>query len=167
MTGPVGDPSGAMVRSSASPEWPMRTRRTAWAETDRPPAGRAELSPRTFCMRTVQRLSPGFGEAQAKSGRLGVDDDSRPARAGQHEPGPAERRSRSSDAASVRQALRARPVVRRLFHNDLTAEGGKSMDTLDAVASSLDHFESFYILAWPGSDACTPATVSGRLTTTP
>ena len=59
------------------------------------------------------------------------------------------------------------PSVRRLFHNDLTAEGGKSMDTLDAVASSLDHFESFYVLAWPGSDACTPATVSGRLTTTP
>ena len=34
------------------------------------------------------------------------------------------------------------PSVRRLFHNDLTAQGGKLMDTLDAVARSLDHFES-------------------------
>jgi hemoglobin-like flavoprotein len=34
------------------------------------------------------------------------------------------------------------PSVRRLFHNDLTAQGGKLMDTLDAVASSLDHLES-------------------------
>ena len=32
--------------------------------------------------------------------------------------------------------------MRRLFHNDLTAQGGKLMDTLDAVVSSLDHFES-------------------------
>ena len=34
------------------------------------------------------------------------------------------------------------PSVRRLFHNDFTAQGGKLMDTLDAVVSSLDHFES-------------------------
>ena len=34
------------------------------------------------------------------------------------------------------------PSVRRLFHNDLTAQVGKLMDTLDAVARSLDHFES-------------------------
>ena len=34
------------------------------------------------------------------------------------------------------------PSARRLFHNDLVAQGGKLMDTLDAVASSLDRFES-------------------------
>jgi hemoglobin-like flavoprotein len=34
------------------------------------------------------------------------------------------------------------PSARRLFHNDLAAQGGKLMDTLDAVASSLDRFES-------------------------
>ena len=34
------------------------------------------------------------------------------------------------------------PSVRRVFHNDLAAQGAKLMDTLDAVASSLDRFES-------------------------
>jgi hemoglobin-like flavoprotein len=34
------------------------------------------------------------------------------------------------------------PSARRLFHNDLAAQGGKLMDTLDAVATSLDRFES-------------------------
>ena len=34
------------------------------------------------------------------------------------------------------------PSARRLFHNDLAAQGRKLMDTLDAVASSLDRFES-------------------------
>ena len=34
------------------------------------------------------------------------------------------------------------PSTRRLFHNDLAAQGRKLMDTLDAVASSLDRFES-------------------------
>jgi hemoglobin-like flavoprotein len=32
--------------------------------------------------------------------------------------------------------------TRRLFHNDLAAQGHKLMDTLDAVAESLDRFES-------------------------
>ena len=58
------------------------------------------------------------------------------------------------------------PSVRRLFHNDLTAQGGRLMDTLDAVASS-PTTSSLYVLASPGSDACTPATASSRLTTTP
>jgi hemoglobin-like flavoprotein len=34
------------------------------------------------------------------------------------------------------------PSTRRLFHNDLAAQGHKLMDTLDAVAMSLDRFES-------------------------
>jgi hemoglobin-like flavoprotein len=34
------------------------------------------------------------------------------------------------------------PSTRSLFHNDLAAQGRKLMDTLDAVASSLDRFES-------------------------
>jgi hemoglobin-like flavoprotein len=34
------------------------------------------------------------------------------------------------------------PSTRGLFHNDLAAQGRKLMDTLDAVASSLDRFES-------------------------
>jgi hemoglobin-like flavoprotein len=34
------------------------------------------------------------------------------------------------------------PSVRRLFHNDLAAQGAKLLDTLDAVATSLDRFES-------------------------
>jgi hemoglobin-like flavoprotein len=34
------------------------------------------------------------------------------------------------------------PSTRRLFHNDLTAQGSKLMDTLDAVAASLDRFDS-------------------------
>ena len=34
------------------------------------------------------------------------------------------------------------PSTRRLFHNDLVAQGRKLMDTLDAIASSLDRFES-------------------------
>lgn len=34
------------------------------------------------------------------------------------------------------------PSTRRLFHNDLAAQGRKLMDTLDAVAASLDRFES-------------------------
>ncbi len=34
------------------------------------------------------------------------------------------------------------PSVRRVFHNDLAAQGAKLMDTLDAVATSLDRFES-------------------------
>ena len=58
------------------------------------------------------------------------------------------------------------PSVRRLFHNDLTAQGGKLMDTLDAVASSLDHFESLRPrLARLGR--LHAATASGRFTTTP
>ncbi len=32
--------------------------------------------------------------------------------------------------------------TRRLFHNDLVAQGRKLMDTLDALAASLDDFES-------------------------
>ncbi|AMY09198.1 Nitric oxide dioxygenase [Luteitalea pratensis] len=34
------------------------------------------------------------------------------------------------------------PSARRLFHNDLAVQGRKLMDTLDAVASSLDNLES-------------------------
>jgi hemoglobin-like flavoprotein len=34
------------------------------------------------------------------------------------------------------------PSTRHLFHNDLATQGRKLMDTLDAVASSLDRFES-------------------------
>ena len=34
------------------------------------------------------------------------------------------------------------PSTRRLFHNDLMAQGRKLIDTLDAVAASLDRFES-------------------------
>lgn len=34
------------------------------------------------------------------------------------------------------------PSTRRLFHNDLAAQGRKLLDTLDAVAGSLDRFES-------------------------
>ena len=34
------------------------------------------------------------------------------------------------------------PSTRRLFHNDLVAQGRKLMDTLDAIAASLDRFES-------------------------
>jgi len=34
------------------------------------------------------------------------------------------------------------PSVRGVFHNDLAAQGAKLMDTLDAVATSLDRFES-------------------------
>ena len=32
--------------------------------------------------------------------------------------------------------------TRRLFHNDIVAQGRKLMDTLDAIAGSLDRFES-------------------------
>ena len=34
------------------------------------------------------------------------------------------------------------PSTRSLFHNDITAQGRKLMDTLDAIAGSLDRFES-------------------------
>ena len=34
------------------------------------------------------------------------------------------------------------PSARRLFHNDIVAQGRKLMDTLDAIAGSLDRFES-------------------------
>jgi hemoglobin-like flavoprotein len=34
------------------------------------------------------------------------------------------------------------PSTRRLFHNDLVAQGRKLMATLDAIANSLDSFES-------------------------
>jgi hemoglobin-like flavoprotein len=34
------------------------------------------------------------------------------------------------------------PSTRRLFHNDIVAQGRKLMDTLDAIAGSLDRFES-------------------------
>lgn len=34
------------------------------------------------------------------------------------------------------------PSVRSLFHNDLAVQGRKLIDTLDAVVSSLDRFES-------------------------
>jgi hemoglobin-like flavoprotein len=34
------------------------------------------------------------------------------------------------------------PSTRRLFHNDLAAQGHKLMDTLDAIAGSLDRFDS-------------------------
>jgi hemoglobin-like flavoprotein len=34
------------------------------------------------------------------------------------------------------------PSARRLFHNDLVAQGGKLWNTLDAIASSLERFES-------------------------
>ena len=58
------------------------------------------------------------------------------------------------------------PSVRRLFHNDLTAQGGKSMDARRSrkLARPLRVFLHSRLA---GSDACTPATVSGRLTTTP
>ena len=55
--------------------------------------------------------------------------------------------------------------MRRLFHNDFTAQGGKLMDTLDAVVSSLDHFETLRPRLAGVWSACTPATASGRLTT--
>jgi hemoglobin-like flavoprotein len=34
------------------------------------------------------------------------------------------------------------PSTRRLFHNDLTLQGRKLMDTLDAVAASLNRFDT-------------------------
>ena len=34
------------------------------------------------------------------------------------------------------------PSARRLFHNDIVAQGRKLMDTLDAIAGSLDRLES-------------------------
>ena len=34
------------------------------------------------------------------------------------------------------------PSTRRLFHNDIIAQGRKLMDTLDAIAGSLDRFDS-------------------------
>ena len=34
------------------------------------------------------------------------------------------------------------PSTRRLFHNDIVAQGRKLMHTLDAIAGSLDRFES-------------------------
>ena len=34
------------------------------------------------------------------------------------------------------------PSTSRLFHNDIVAQGRKLMDTLDAIAGSLDRFES-------------------------
>ena len=34
------------------------------------------------------------------------------------------------------------PSARRLFHNDIVAQGRKLMETLDAIASSLDRFEA-------------------------
>jgi hemoglobin-like flavoprotein len=34
------------------------------------------------------------------------------------------------------------PSTRRLFHNDIIAQGRKLMDTLDAIAGSLDSFDS-------------------------
>jgi hemoglobin-like flavoprotein len=34
------------------------------------------------------------------------------------------------------------PSTRRLFHNDIVAQGRKLMDTLDSIAGALDRFES-------------------------